>query len=83
MIIQHYQEELDYVNAQLRLRGFTEEAFSDAQSFLGTFLLACLRADAENYEQLRPALAYFTEKYPAPAEHLAAESGDNSTRGRT
>lgn len=70
MNIQFYPRELDYVNAKLL------EAGEITSSFLHTFLLACLRADAENYEQLRMPLAHFMQKYPAKKEFLAAEHSD-------
>lgn len=70
MTIQGYPEELDYVNAQLHGRG------PDDISFLGTFCLACLRADAENYEDLRCALHIFMMRYPASAERLKMERAD-------
>jgi len=62
MEIQGYPEELDYVNAQLHLKG------PDDESFLGTFCWACLRADSQNYEILRMSLRYFMIKYPVPKE---------------
>lgn len=68
MTIQFYPEELDYVNAKMHPLGLT-----DPSSFLGAFLLACLRADNENYELLRPALRALMVKYPADAERLKIE----------
>ena len=70
MEINGYPDELDYVNAQLKLRD------PDDKSFLGTFCLACLRADSQNYVYLRPALLAFMAKYPANPELLAAERRD-------
>lgn len=70
MTIQGYPDELDYVNAQLSLKG------ADDKSFLGTFCQACLRADGENFEDLRPALHIFMMRYPAPAARLARERED-------
>jgi hypothetical protein len=69
-IIQFYPDELDYVNATLSPRG------NDDKSFLGTFCDACLRADNENYELLRPVLQQLMQKYPAPAKRLEAERRD-------
>jgi hypothetical protein len=71
MEIQHYPTELNYVNAWLALRGL------DDRSFLGLFLQACLHADTENYEFMRPALLLMMEKYPAPAKQLAAEQSND------
>ena len=70
MIIQSYPDDLDYVNATLHGRGDHDK------SFLGTFCLACLRADSENYELLRPLLAVLMMKYPASARRLAIERSD-------
>lgn len=72
MIIQFYPDELDYVNATLHpsLRA------PDDKSFLGTFCQACLRADDDNYELLRPALLALMEKYPVGAERLEMERRD-------
>jgi hypothetical protein len=72
-IIQFYPDELDFVNATLRLgRG----SGNKAESFLEVFCEACLRADAENYELLRPALAVLMKKYPVSAERLRIERED-------
>lgn len=73
MIIQSYPDELDYVNAQLHplMRS------KDDQSFLGTFCLACLRADGSNYQLLRPVLHVLMEKYPADRERLRMERDDS------
>lgn len=71
MTIQSYLDELDYVNATLHGRG------DDDKSFLGTFCLACLRADEDNYETLRPVLIYLQKKYPADARKLAMERIDS------
>lgn len=70
MNIQCYPAELDYVNAKLREKG------QDDKSFLGFFLQACLRADPQNYEIVRPALLNLMQKYPARAQDLAAERSD-------
>jgi hypothetical protein len=72
MIIQFYPDELDYVNATLH----PSIRAADDKSFLGTFCLACLRADDENYELLRPVLAVLMGKYPADPERLAMERHD-------
>ena len=70
MLIQNYPWELDYVNAKLHSRDVND------QSFLGTFLLACLRADAENYELLRQTLFLMMLKYPSDHESMRAERRD-------
>jgi hypothetical protein len=67
MTIQNYPIELDYVNAKLHSREM------DDQSFLGTFLQACLRADAENYELLRQTLFLMMFKYPSDRESIQRE----------
>lgn len=72
MNIQFYRDELGYVNAKLH-----PLANMDPQSFLGTFLQACLRADFDNYELLRPALLALKQKYPADPERLQMEHSDN------
>jgi hypothetical protein len=73
MIIQGYPDELDYVNAQLHplIRG------KDDKSFLGFFCLACLAADAENYEEMRRVLIVMMAKYPANRERLRMERIDS------
>lgn len=76
MNIHFYPDELDYVNAKLHLRA-APQTRADESSFLGTFLLACMRADFENYELLRPALAQLMEKYPADPVRLAMERHDS------
>ena len=68
MIIQQYPHELDYVNVKLLRR-----PKSETDSFLGGFLMCCLRADAENYELLRPVLHKLMEKYPADPDDLESE----------
>jgi len=73
MIIQSYPDDLDYVNATLHGRG------DDDKSFLGTFCLACLRADSENYELLRALLAVLMMKYPARVRRLAIEREDRES----
>lgn len=40
------------------------EAANRAGDFLKAFATAALRADAENYEIIRPAVLKFMEKYP-------------------
>jgi hypothetical protein len=67
MTIQFYPHELDYVNAQIRMRG------PDDSSFVGAFCRACLKADADNYEILRIALGVFMRKFPMDPDLLAAE----------
>lgn len=73
MIIQDCPDELDYVNAQIHPLGASRW---DDKSFLGTFCQACLRADAQNYEIIRPALLILMEKYPADPERLRMERID-------
>lgn len=63
MNIQFYPAELDYVNVKARRAG----------SFLSAFLMACISADAENYELLRPVLLTLMQKYPADPDEIAAE----------
>lgn len=58
MQLNQYSDDLDYVNKKL------EEAHEGSQSFLVAFLNACIRADGENYELLRPVLHHFMRKYP-------------------
>lgn len=70
MNIQMYPEELDYVNATLH-------PLSRPGKFLETFCEACVRADGENYELLRPALVIFMIKYPADEERLRMERIDS------
>jgi len=65
-IIQAYPDELDWVNAKLH-------KIPGSESFLSFFCGACLRADAQNYEILRPALLILMQKYPADPKRLAAE----------
>ena len=57
MDIQYYPDELDYASAKLREN-------PRASSFLNQFLESCVRADAQNYELIRPALQAFMKKYP-------------------
>jgi hypothetical protein len=73
MIIQGYPDDLDYVNAQLHPQVRRE----DDKSFVGTFCLACLRADDLNYELLRPVLLMLMQKYPADPERLRMERHDS------
>jgi hypothetical protein len=68
--IQQYTDELDYVIVKL---GVAEGSFS----FMEAMCNACLRADGENYELLRPALHALMQKYPAPELLLEAERSDN------
>lgn len=70
MIIQQYLKELNYCNAKLH------PLSNKVGSFLEFFLHACLRADAENYELLRPALLVMMDKYPADKERLEREEMD-------
>lgn len=67
--IQFYLNELDYVNAQLH-------PAQKCGHFLESFFQSCLRADAENYQLLRPILREFMAKYPASPERLEAERRD-------
>ena len=71
MTIQAYPDELDYVNAKLHPASKIMPG-----TFLSNFLRACLAADGENYELLRPAVAVFMEKYPAEQERLRMERHD-------
>jgi len=81
VIIQSYPDELDYVNA--KLRGVIDRSEGKPVagpfegSFLSAFCLACLRADSENYEFIRPALLLLMDKYPADPERLRAEREDH------
>jgi hypothetical protein len=72
MIIQHYPDELDYVNAQLHPLVRRE----DDKSFLAHFLRSCLAADSLNYEIIRPALHELMVKYPPDPERWAMERHD-------
>jgi hypothetical protein len=65
-MIQDYPEDLDLVNAMLKPR-------KGANSFLEHFLEACLHADSENYEIMRPMLMFLVAKYPPSAKDLSAE----------
>lgn len=76
MNIQFYPHELNYVNAKLH------PAAPRSGSFLSQFLGACLSADGENYELLRPAVQIFIEKYPADPERLRMEEHDNGMTAR-
>ncbi|MGH9728451.1 MAG: hypothetical protein ACRD4V_07655 [Candidatus Acidiferrales bacterium] len=75
--IQFHPEELDYVNAKLHSQK------EERKSFLGSFLDACLRADAENYPLLRPAPLALMEKYPAAPERLRMEREDHGAGERS
>ena len=75
--IQHFPDELDYVNAKIRERNEGDHP----QSFLGLFLLACLRADGQNYSMLRPTLQEFVKKYPARGDLLESELRDSPAGG--
>lgn len=55
MICQQYPEEFAWVSAKFN---------QQPGDFLGRFLAACLTADAENYELLRPAVRALMDKYP-------------------
>lgn len=70
MNIQFYPDELDYVNAKLA------PTAPKSGSFLEAFLHACVAADSQNYELLRPALKIIMEKYPAEPGRLAMEHLD-------
>ncbi len=64
--IQFYPDLLDYCNAKIaETRG--------SSSFIGAFCLACVRADGENFETLRPALEAIRVKHPARASYLEHE----------
>lgn len=71
MIIQQYPKELNYCNAILH------PLAPKVGSFLELFCHACLRADSENYELLRPALLIMKEKYPADAIRGKMEAMDS------
>jgi hypothetical protein len=64
MEIQGYPEEFNYANTQIASRA------PDDHSFLGTFCLACLRANSQNYEVLRMSLRWLMKKYPLSPEFL-------------
>jgi hypothetical protein len=55
MSVQFYSGELDYIQTKLG---------EICGPSLRMFLLACLKAGAEDYELLRPALNAFQSKYP-------------------
>jgi hypothetical protein len=74
VIIQHYPDELDYVNA--RLHPLHPDEVDEDKSFVTTFCLACLRADGINYELLRPVLAELMIRYPANPDRLDMERRD-------
>ena len=61
--IQSYPDELTYVNAMLLTR-------RGNNSFLEAFFMACLRADGENYQIIRPGLLEIMQKYPARPQDL-------------
>jgi hypothetical protein len=67
MIIQMYSDELHYCNAKLHPFG------ARPGSFLELICHAALRADAQNYEILRPLIHVMMSKYPADKERLDAE----------
>jgi hypothetical protein len=46
----------------------TRKEQENVGSFLATFLELCLRADAENFEIIKPALEKLQEKYPLRKE---------------
>jgi hypothetical protein len=65
--INFYPKEAAYVRGKYGSR-------KDSNSFLEKFCEACLRADNENYELLRPAVQAFMKKYPLTDwERKAAE----------
>jgi hypothetical protein len=68
-----FPDELDYVNAKLHPLGGTS-----ANSFLYSFLNACLRADGDNYRLLQPILREYMTKYPPLPERLAMEQQDRA-----
>lgn len=91
MIIQYYPDELDYVNVRLLFHYgalHPEDSLPPVlrslhpDSFLGTFCLACLRADSDNYELLRPALYVLMKQYPADPERLRIERADRESTTR-
>jgi hypothetical protein len=59
VVIQMYPEEVEYVRLKML------QDHQPQGSFLWSFFDACLRADDENYEYLRPTLRLFMVKYPA------------------
>jgi hypothetical protein len=69
MIIQDDPVMLNYVNAKLQ---------ENVGSFLSSFFDACLRADGENYQIIRPALVQLSEKYPADPLRLKMEWQDTN-----
>ena len=71
MNIQFYPEELNYCNAMLH------PLAPKCGSFLDAFLHACIAADGENYELLRPILLVIRLKYPANDERLRMEEHDS------
>lgn len=70
MNIQFYPDELNYCCAKMH-----PEA-PRCGGLLRAFLMACLRADGENYEILRPALHAFMVKYPPDRLRKAMEQHD-------
>jgi hypothetical protein len=72
--INFYPKELNYVNAML--------ADPKPGDFLRLFLQACVHADTENYELLRPIVKTFMNKYPADPERLRCEEDDSGTKSK-
>lgn len=71
MILNGYPDELDYVNAILH------PLATKHGSFLTSFCQACLEADSDNYQLLRPVLKVIMLKYPADKERLEMERRDS------
>ena len=67
MAIQNYPWELIWVNQKLQFS-------KDSNSFLRAFCEACVRADDENYELLRPVLQKLMEKYPVKTKEAGIEA---------
>lgn len=63
--------ELDYIHSKLG---------EICGPFLRMFLLACLKAGAEDYELLRPALQAFQSKYPVGQGVRLARTDYGQTR---
>ena len=67
MRLNQYPALLAYANA------WHNSAHYHAGSFLTAFLEACVNADGENFELLKPALEIIINKYPAEESILAIE----------
>jgi hypothetical protein len=67
MTMHHYPEESTYILAILHPKA------PKVGSFLMAFCEACVRADIENYELLRPALKVLMKKYPCDIQRQAVE----------